>query len=80
MENLSNRLFINFIFSTKKQTKKSKIYIEHKKGCCCPKCIQKWKDSDPYYGRIEAHELSLPEGDAILFLNKKIKEKPKNDE
>ena len=79
MEKPPNTLFINFIFSTRKQTKKSKIYIDHKKGCFCPKCLQKWKDSDPYYGRIEAYELSLPEGEST-FLNKKIKEKPKNDE
>ena len=79
MQPPSNRLFINFIFSTKKHTKKSKIYIEHKKGCTCPKCLQKWIDSDPHYGRIEAHALSLPEGEST-FLNKKIKEKLKNDE
>ena len=78
MEQPSNRFFINFIFSTKKQTKKSKIWIDHKKGCTCPKCLQKWLDSDIFYGRNEAYELSLPEGEST-FLNKKIKEKPKND-
>ena len=78
MEKTSNRFFNNFIFvKTKKQTKKSKIWIDHKKGCTCPKCLQKWIDEDIYYGRIEAHELSLPEGDSILFLNKKNQGKTK---
>ena len=79
MENISNSFFSNFVFSTKIQTKKSKIYIDHKKGCNCPKCIQKWKDSDPYYGRIETNEVSLPEGDSILFIDKDRMETSKID-
>jgi hypothetical protein len=80
MENPLHNFFSNIIFSTKKQPKKTKIYIEHRKGCTCPKCIQKWLDADIYYGKIEAYELTLPEGHSILFLNKEIKEKPRNDE
>ena len=72
MKNPLHNFLGKLFFLTKKQTKESKIYIEHRKGCTCPECIQKWLDSDPFYGKIEAYELALPERSSILFLNKKI--------
>ena len=48
-------------------------------SCNCKDCIQKWKDSDPHYGRIETNEVSLPEGDSILFINKNMTETSKID-
>ena len=66
MKNIRQRLIDAFSWIPKKRTL---IFIEHKKGCQCRTCIQKWVDEDIYFGRIEAYELSLPEGYSILFIN-----------
>ena len=76
MKNIRKRLIDAFSFIPKKCTR---IFIDHKKGCQCPKCIQKWKDSDPKYGRNEAYELSLPEGYSILFIDEDRMETSKID-
>ena len=76
MKNIRKRLIDAFSFIIKKRTR---IFIDHKKGCNCPKCIQKWTDSDPYYGRIEVDELSLPEVYSILFIDKNMTETSKID-
>ena len=77
MKRLRKRLIDALHFLPKKCTR---IFIDHKKGCNCPKCIQKWVDADPHYGRNEAEELSLPEGYSILlFIDKNIAETSKID-
>ena len=69
-----NDFFRTLIFLPIKRTR---YLIDHKNGCHCEECIKKWVDEDIYFGRIEAYELSLPEGDSILFINKNIKETSK---
>ena len=75
MKNIRKRLIDAFTFIPKKRTL---IFIDHKKGCNCPTCIQKWVNSDPYYGRIEDYELSLPDVD-FLFIHKNLTETSKID-
>ena len=76
MKNIRKRLIDAFTFIPKKRTL---IFIDHKKGCVCKECLKKWVSEDIYYGRIEAYELSLPEGEVILFINKNMTETSKID-
>ena len=66
MKSIRKRLIDAFRFIPKKRIR---ILIDHENGCQCEKCIQIWVDADPNYGRIEADELCLPEGDCILFID-----------
>ena len=77
---IRKRLLNAFTIIPKKQTfHLITIKKNCEEGCNCKDCIQKWVKEDHFYGKIEAYELNLPEGAAILFLNKKIKENTKND-
>ena len=74
------RLFDAFTIIPKKQT----FYLitikkNCEEGCNCKDCIQKWVKEDRFYGKIEAYELNLPEGNSILFINKNKTENTKND-
>ena len=73
---IRKRLLDAFSFIPKKRTR---IFIDHKKGCHCQKCIQKWIEEDIYFGRNEDYELSLPEGYSILFIDKDRMETSKID-
>ena len=81
MKSIRQRLIDAFSFIPKKQTKYLLITIKKncEEGCNCKDCIQKWKDSDPHYGRNEDYELSLPEGYSILFIDKDRMETSKID-
>lgn len=81
MKNIRKRLIDAFSFIPKKQKRYLLIAIKKncEEGCNCKDCIQKWEKEDLFYGKIEAYELNLPEGNSILFINKKIKENTKND-
>jgi len=71
-----NDFFRTLIFLPIKHTR---YLTDHKNGCQCEECIKKWSDADHYYGRIEAYESSLPEGDSILSINKNMTETSKID-